>query len=250
MTAPPAAQQPPPGVLSPAEELVTVFARMSGVLLSQETVTTALELVTHLAVEAVEAADAAGITLVDAQGRRTTNAATDPLTERADATQYELDQGPCLAAWAGRTGVRVDDVRTDARWPRWASAADDLGLRSALSSPLVAGDAALGAVKLYARTPNAFDARSERLLGMFAAQAAILVANVQSAEAGRRVSEDLRGALRDRDAIACARGVLMAREGVDQAGAFALLAARAQREGRTVHATARALVDATARRHR
>ncbi len=235
---------------SPAEELTAVFARTSGLLLSQETVETALDLVTSLAVEVVEGADASGLTLVDAQGRRRTAAATDALAERADAAQYELDEGPCLAAWAGRTGVRVDDVRTDARWPRWARVADGLGLRSAVSAPLVAGDVALGAMKLYARSPGAFDARSEHLLVMFAAQAAIFVANVQTAEAGRRLSEDLRGALRDRDAIACARGVLMVREGVDEAGAFTLLVGQARQEGRTVHATARALVAAAARRRR
>ena len=235
---------------SPAEELTAVFARMSGLLLSNETVATALDLVTALAVEAVGAADAAGVTLVDAQGRRRTAGATDALAERADAAQYELDQGPCLAAWAGRAVVRVDDVRTDARWPRWAGAAEGLGLRSALSAPLVAGDTALGAMKLYARSPRAFDARSEHLLAMFAAQAAIFVANVQHAEAGRRLSEDLRAALRERDAVACARGVLMEREGVDEAGAFTLLAARAQQEGSALHASARALVEATARRRR
>ena len=40
---------------------------------------------------------------------------------------------------------------------RWARAAAPLGLHAALSAPLVAGDRTLGAMKVYAELPAAFD---------------------------------------------------------------------------------------------
>src|SRR3954453_22114585 len=129
---------------------------MSGLLLSHETVTTALGLVTSLSLETLPGSSGAGVSIMDEQGRRTSGA-TDPRVERADALQYDLDEGPCLAATALRQVVRVDDAAEERRWPRWGGAAATLGLRSSLSAPMVAGDRALGAVKLYAEQPGPFD---------------------------------------------------------------------------------------------
>src|SRR4051794_10576951 len=163
-----------------AEELSVVFARMSGLLLAEETVSTAIELVTALATDAIPGAVGAGVTLVDQWGGKTTSGASDPVVEKADRVQYELDEGPCLTAWEQRTLVRVEDIGSDGRWPRWSATVELLELRAALSAPLVAGDRSLGAIKVYARQPGAFHGHAERLLVMFAAQAAILLASVQS----------------------------------------------------------------------
>jgi GAF domain-containing protein len=235
-------------VLPLADELSVVFARMSGLLLSEETVSTAVGLVTALARDSIPGALGAGVTLVDERGGKTSSGASDPLVERADSLQYELDEGPCLAAWAQRALVRLDDVGSDGRWPRWCRAVEPLGLRAALSAPLVAGDRSLGAIKVYARQPGAFDRHAEHLLVMFAAQAAILLANVQSVESARRLSDGLKDALRSRDLIATAKGILMAREGIAEEPALAVLVASAQREHKTLRDAAHALVRSTVRR--
>src|SRR4051812_13385811 len=185
---------------------------MSGLLLSEETVATALGLIGSLAVDTVPGAVGAGVTLVDARGRRRTSGATDQRVEQADRLQYELDQGPCLAAAAARQVIRLDDIEGDRRWPRWSAAVAPLGLRAALSAPLVAGDEGLGAIKVYADAPGTFGPRAEHLLTMFATQAAILVANVQSFERAHRVSDDLRTTVRGRDVVSMAKGMLMARD--------------------------------------
>jgi GAF domain-containing protein len=233
-----------------ADELSAVFARMSGLLLSEETVSTAVGLVTALATDAVPGAVGAGVTLVDDRGGKTTSGASDPVVEKADRMQYELDEGPCLTAWAQRAPVRIDEIGSDGRWPRWCRAVEPLGLRAALSVPLVAGDRSLGAVKVYARLPGAFDRHAEHLLVMFAAQAAILLANVQSVDSARRLSDELKDALRSRDVIATAKGIVMAREGIAEERAFAMLVASAQREHKTLHDAAHALVRSTVRRGR
>lgn len=231
-----------------AEELAAVFVRMSGLLLTQETASTALELVTSLAVEALPGAIGAGVTLLDEQGATTTAAASDPVVERADRLQYELNEGPCLSAWAVRAVFRVQDMTQEDRWPRWSSAVASLGMRASLSAPMVAGDSSLGAIKVYAKQPDAFTERDERLLTMFAAQAAILLANVQAYQSARRLSDELKDVLRMRDVIATAKGIVMQREGTDEQTAFAMLASAAQRERKKLRDFARALVQSTIQR--
>jgi GAF domain-containing protein len=146
--------------------------------------------------------------------------------------------------------VRIDDLSTDPRWPRWAAAALPLGLHAAMSAPLVAGDVSLGAIKVYADHPGTFDSRGEQLLSLFAAQAGFLVANVQSAERAKRLSDGMRDAIRSRDAVNVAKGILMARSNLDEETALALLLRRAAQEGTDVAGAARTLVDATVRRRR
>ncbi len=231
-----------------ADELAAVSARMSGLLLSRETVATALSLVTSLAGEVLPGTAGAGVTLFDEDGRRTTAAATGPVVEHLDGLQYELEQGPCLDAWEQRRVVRIDDIAEDDRWPRWTAAAKGSQMRSALSVPLVAGGDALGAIKVYGREPGAFAEREEYLLTMFAAQSAILVANVRSFENARKLSDALTEALRGRDVISTAKGIVMAREHVDEQAAFAMLVRDAREEHRKLRDVAGGLVRSTVRR--
>ncbi|GLY50377.1 GAF and ANTAR domain-containing protein [Lentzea sp. NBRC 102530] len=233
-----------------ADELAAVSVRMSGLLLSRETVRTALSLVTALAGEAVPGAEGAGVTLLDEDGRRATAAATDPLVQELDALQYELREGPCLSAWEQRRVFRVDDFAGEPRWRRWAGAALASGMRAALSAPLVAGGGALGAIKVYGREPFTFGERDEYLLTMFAAQAAILLANVRSFENARKLSDALVEQMRGRDVISMAKGILMAREHLDETTAFALLARESQDGNKRLRDLATALVRSTARRDR
>jgi GAF domain-containing protein len=231
-----------------ADELATMSARVSGLLPSVRTVRSALELVTSLAAEVLPGTAGAGITLMDERGVRATTAATDAVVERADALQYELGEGPCLTAWEQHGTVRVDDVRKDRRWPRWSTAVADTGLKSCLSSVLVAGDVGLGAIKVYSGKVGNFGPRSGYLIHMFAAQAATLVTEVRAAERAREVSEDLRAVIRQRDVVSLAKGVLMHRERVGEEDAFVMLVALARQQRVSVHAAAEGLARATPRR--
>jgi GAF domain-containing protein len=231
------------------DELAAVFARMSGLLMSEETVDTALGLLSALAEETVPGSTGAGASIIDDRRRRSSGS-TDDRVRQADALQYELDEGPCLTATATRQLVRIDDLTTDRRWPRWSAAALPLGFRAAMSAPMVVADTSLGAIKVYADRPESFDAQSEHLLTLFSAHAAILVANVQSYAQATRLSEGMRGAFRDRDLVNTAKGVLMGRNAVDESTALGILLARCEREGTTVAQAARAIVDSAIRRRR
>ena len=232
-----------------ADELAAVSARMSGLLLTEETVETSLGLLSVLAQETVPGSTGAGVSLVDEQGRRSSGS-TDDRVRQADALQYDLDEGPCLAAATSRELVRIDDLTSDSRWPRWAAAASKLGLRAAMSAPLVAGDVSLGAIKVYAEEPDRFDGHSEQLMTLFAAQAAILAVNVQAHDRAKRLSAAMRQAIHGRDSISMAKGLLMGRNAVDEDTAFGILLTRSEQAGTTVAEAARVLVDSAVRRGR
>jgi transcriptional regulator with GAF, ATPase, and Fis domain len=232
------------------QELTGVYARMSGLLLAEETVETVLRMLTGLALDIVPGACGAGVSLIGSDGRRTTSAATSGVVEEADTLQYELGEGPCLAAWMSRSPQRIHDTMTERRWPRWVGAVHELQLRAVLSAPLLAGDACPGAIKVYGRFPGTFDEEDARRLTQLAAPAATLVANVQAHQDARRLSEGLKDALRGRDVISMAKGVLMADRGVDEAGAFALLVSTADRERKATVEVARTVVMSAAQRRR
>lgn len=231
-----------------ADELAAVHARMARLLLTPETVHSALGLVTSVAKETLAHTAGAGVTLLDEFGRRVTAAATDPVVERADRLQYDLEDGPCLTAVERRSVQRIDDLEREQRWPRWCAAVRPLGMRATLSAPLMVRETALGAIKVYSDLPAAYGARAEHLISVFAAQAAVLLGNAQSFEQANRLSDELRDALGSRDQIGIAKGILMARHGVEEATAFVMLASAAQREGKTLRDTAQELIRSTGRR--
>jgi GAF domain-containing protein len=115
---------------------------------------------------------------------------------------------------------------------------------------MVVGDRCLGALKVYADEPHAFDAHGEQLLALFSTQASVLVANVQSYDRAKRLSDGMRQAVQDRDVISMAKGVLMGRSAIDEDSAFGVLLARAEQDGTTVAEAARAVVDSVVRRRR
>jgi GAF domain-containing protein len=182
------------------------------------------------------------VTVIDEQGRRS-RAASNEIVEQADSLQYELDEGPCLTAWATRELVRIDDTAADGRWPRWNESVQELGVRSVISAPLVVPGEAIGAMKVYCEQPLNYGPRDDQIMRLLSQQAAILLANAQSLQEARRLSRQLTEALSRRDAIAQATGVLLSQGAVSDREAFTLLTAAARRANQPVGEVARALLD-------
>lgn len=213
--------QPPPRALwGIGEELAAVHARLSGILLTEQTMDTALQLITSLARDTVAGSLGSGVTLLRADGQPATSASTDPLVESLDTLQYGLGEGPCLTAWAGSTVVTANDLTTEDRWPIWSPQAVSLGVRSVLSAPMEAGGTPWGAIKVYAEPAGAYDERAEDVLRRFAAQAAIFVSNVHLAQSADRIGDSTKDTLRVRDLIATATGMVAARKGLDPERAY------------------------------
>ena len=215
----------------PLDELTAVFSRIKDLLLTEDKVDRALQLLVQAVRDATPGSAGAGISLFDAQGCGSSIAATSRLVEQADAAQNDLGQGPCVAAWAAGTTVLIEDVAADSRWPLWSDAVASLPVRSLVSAPLIAAGGPIGTLKIYATLPAAYTAATGRLLEKFAAPAATLLAHIQGPETPRHLSRPLKGALAGRDITNRACGMLMERHGLSSEQAFQELLRRARTRG-------------------
>ena len=204
----------------PLDELTGLIARIRGLLLTEEKVDRAVQLLSQAIKESLPGTVGAGVSLLDSRGRRVSSGFTDSVVKRADAAQYETGQGPCLTAWASEKIVLVDEISVDDRWPEWAAAVDGLPVRSVVSVPLLAGKVSIGALKMYGAQPGAYDGDSGRVLSLFAEPAATLLSHIQASDAPHRMSAGLQESLFTRDLVNRACGMLMERHGVSHEDAL------------------------------
>lgn len=81
--------------------------------------------------------------------------ASDPQAARLDELQFDLGEGPCWEALAGRRPSLNDHLeRQAARWPLFAGAVADAPVGAMFAFPLALGSLNIGAVDLYAREPR------------------------------------------------------------------------------------------------
>ncbi len=180
-------------------------------------VETTLEAITAAAVDAVPGAEDAGISFVVDHSRIEARAPTSDRTTALDTLQDQLGEGPCYSALRQHETVDAPDVASERRWPRFAAVAGERGVGSMLTLRLhLAAGTTLGALNLYAGTPHAFDGDSEAIARIFAVHAALALAAAER-------EEHLETALRSRDLIGQAKGILMERYKITPDQAFALL---------------------------
>lgn len=221
------------------------MAEASGQLLSEQTVQDMLRLLSVITADVIPSASGAGISLLSGSGIRLSTAVTDPVVAAADEQQYELNEGPCLTAWATGDTIRIDDVATDPRWPQWAELVRSIGFRSVVSAPMVHGFELFGAMKVYSYQAHAFSAATESMLQRLAEHAALMVISLRTVdEGGPAISAELQESLASRQAITLAQGMLMERNGCDAGQAFSLLVDQARAKGRSMRDEALAVTGA------
>ena len=187
------------------------------------------------AVAMIPGVEEGSISVVLARRQVSSQAPTGELPVQVDAIQEETQQGPCLDAAYQHQTVRVDNLATEDRWPLFAQRASATGAASMLSLQLYVEGDDLGALNLYARTPDAFTDESEQVGLLFAAHAAI-------AYAGVRKETQLAQALVSRDLIGQAKGILMERYTISGERAFLLMTRVSQNSNRKLHDVADELV--------
>jgi GAF domain-containing protein len=209
------------------EESVAALTRLSGVVLGQHDLHSALTAVTQIAVEAVPVAEGASITSFEA-GMPATVAASDEWSKSLDEVQYVEHEGPCLDCSRVGTVFRVGDLEQDVRWPTYGARAAAKGARSSISLPLTADGRIVGALNLYSRTPAAFDGDDVALGELIAAHAG-MAHQVATAFFGHKaLAEQLREAMESRAVIEQAKGILMASAKVTPQAAFEMLVSLSQ----------------------
>jgi anti-anti-sigma factor len=225
---------------------------MSGVTpmpTSEGVVEGALRLVVALARALVDRADGASVTLRRG-GRLSTIAASDQTILAMDSEQYAAGEGPCIdAANVGRW-FHTESLETEARWPTFTPKARALGIGAILSSPLLAQDHPVGALNIYSRTEKAFAAHEQELAAVFATEASAILTAASANLTDDQVANRVRRALRMREIIAEAQGIIMEREDIGEKEAFDVMRHSSQKSGEPLSEGARKVVDSTHRNQR
>lgn len=170
------------------------------------------------------------------QGRRVESvAASQPLAERMIDIALDHDESPGLSAIRTGDHVVVHDTVLDDRWPSWAEAAAEAGVRSVFSVCLQDRGRTFGSLNLFATAPEVFDDHAcarARAVGM---HAGIAITHAQQ----RRT---LRQAVDARHVVGLAQGMLMERHQIDANRAFSILRRYSQNHNVKLRVVARDIV--------
>ncbi len=205
--------------------------RVTFVPAGDDLVDSALRLVVGLARDAVGGADGVSVSL-RRHGSFATVAASDRTVFDMDAGQYATGEGPGVDASAKGRWFHAGALESETRWPAFTPRARALGINAILSSPLLAGARAVGALNIYSRTAGAFSPEGQRLAARFAEETSNVLDEAGADVTDDRLANRLREALRARRTIAQAEGVLMERDQIGEASAYALLRRYAVESGR------------------
>jgi GAF domain-containing protein len=217
----------------PESGLARDLSRMAREMHSEPDRAALLRRVVDTTLSEIDGAEWAGISTIDKQHVRT-EAASDELVQRIDDLQYRLEEGPCLTSLRDAETVRSEDLAAEDRWPRFAAAAAEQGVRSMLSVQLFVEGETLGALNLYAGEPRRFDDHDESVAMLLAAHAAVAIR-------GQQIAAGLRTALVARDLIGQAKGILMERYKITDSQAFSMLVVVSQRANRKLRDVAQEL---------
>jgi GAF domain-containing protein len=191
--------------------------------------------------------DGLGVTMV--VDGRSVFAGANAFTEAVDEVQYDLGEGPCLAAVAaGRIVSSTRIATTERRWSRFTALTAGLGLRSVLSVPMVTGDEVVGSVNLYSRIPSGLVAVPPKVLRGLAADAEGSLSSPRLLALAESSARHLAHALDARAAVEHAVGLLMDRYLMSAGQARILLAQLARQNGTSEAAAALTLTDPEAAR--
>jgi GAF domain-containing protein len=218
-----------PAGLELAEALTEAAQRLHETSTPDSTLNTAV----RLAVGLVPGADHAGISVIERGNRRSTLAWTDDVVR---AAEEDGDPGAGHRPYWHRLWTAPVAEVEDSENGDGDDALAELGLRSALSLRLRADRRRLTVLTAYARKPRAFDETALRIGRLFTAHVGIALDSAT-------VREQLTEAMRTRDLIGQATGILMERLDIDAAGAFDSLVRASQRENVKLRDLARRIVD-------
>jgi len=231
--------------LEPAN-LTSQFRRVTSIPADNDVVDGALRLVVALARATVGGADGVSVSL-NRHGRLATVAASDQTILDMDADQYATGEGPCVDASVTGRWFHAKSLEQETRWPAFTPRARNLGIRAILSTPLLSEDRPVGALNIYSRTSSVFAAEEQELAAMFATEASVILrdagVDVTEGELSLRLAE----ALRTRQVIAQAQGVLMERDSIDEREAYTRLRSASQHSNQPLRERAAYVVGSAAR---
>jgi GAF domain-containing protein len=205
-----------------AVRVAELFGQVARLLAARGDQQSTLDRIVGLAVANLDACEYAGITVIE-QGHVGSPASSNDVPRILDRIQAETGEGPCVDAIVEQAVFETGDLPSESRWPNFsARGSAETGVRSIVSLRLFIEQDTMGALNLYSTARDAFDDSDVALGSVFAVHAAVAM------QSSRREAQ-LEAKAATRDVIGQAKGILMARSGVDEARAFEMLRAASQR---------------------
>ncbi len=112
-----------------------------------------LTAIVRAAVELIPGCDEGSISVVRCRRTVTSEAASGELPRVVDALQETVQQGPCPDAVYEQETVRVAEMASETRWPKFATRAHEAGALGMLSIQLYVEGDNLGALNLFSAGP-------------------------------------------------------------------------------------------------
>jgi GAF domain-containing protein len=183
------------------------------------------------------------LVLVDETGELHGAVAAGDLAQALEEAAPQLWSGPCLEVLAGGGLVRTSDLPGEGRWPALAGLPALGGVHSLLCVPVEGPAGPAGTLTAIRRPGRPWQAQEVEALLVYAGVVATLLRAATEAERTGQIIGQLEHALHHRVVIEQAKGILMEREGLDQAGAFDRLRKAARARRRRVSEVAAEVVD-------
>ncbi|WP_030020193.1 GAF and ANTAR domain-containing protein [Streptomyces monomycini] len=216
--------------VSREEEITSVFVELADTLVAEFDVMDFLHTLTERTTRLLPV-DAAGVILLNTQGRMVDATASDEHTRRLELAQIEWQEGPCRDCI--HTGAPVPDTPLDTHqaeehWPRFTDWAVERGFVAAAAVPLRLRESAIGALNLFRTRPRPLAEADLRLAQALADAATIGILQYRAIRDQTLINEQLEGALGTRVVIEQAKGMLAERLDLTPDEAFIRLRARAR----------------------
>ena len=201
--------------------------------------------------------DGAAVSMVFDGTTRGTFGSSSPTSRRLDEYQFTFGEGPCLDAVAARSPVMVSDLDSpdERRWPAFAGAALEEGVRGVFAMPIMVTSVCVGALDLFRDTPGPLEGDQLAGAAMAAHLASLTLLDLIAGDApghpGRpdpdepSGAEDAWGRLADMDRIEVyqATGMLISQLDVGPAEALVRLRAHAIATNQTASQVALAILE-------
>jgi anti-anti-sigma regulatory factor len=219
--------------------------RVAGMPTDPDVVDGALNLVVELALASIGDADGVSVSL-RRHGVLSTVAASDRTIMEMDFDQYATSEGPCVDASVKGHWFHAESLDSETRWPAFTPRARALGTKAILSSPLRAFDQPVGALNIYSLTASTFKVKDQQAAAIFADKASVILRDAHIDVSDRQMALRFQEALRSREVVSLAKGIIMERSGTDEEGAFNSLLRLSRHEGTTLRARAEAILRSVA----
>jgi GAF domain-containing protein len=187
-----------------------------------------------------------GIMLATRSGDLEFAAASDESVVDIELHQARVKEGACYAAFQDDEVVAIPDVSAWEAWPEYRRRVLASGKRAVVGVPMHAFGETIGVINVYRSSPGKWHESELVTARAAAAIAATAIVHTTGHQQQTALRQQLESAIESRDLIGQAKGILMARYGIDSDAAFDQLRERSQRANRKLRHIAEEVVDEAA----